>query len=33
VQREGLSTSLLGMSFLRQLKSFGFGDHRMVLRW
>ena len=33
VQREGLSTSLLGLSFLRQLKSFGFGDHRMVLRW
>lgn len=33
VQREGLSTSLLGMSFLRQLKSFGFGERRMVLRW
>ena len=33
VQREGLSTSLLGMSFLRRLKSFGFGQHRMVLRW
>lgn len=33
VQREGLGVSLLGMSFLRQLQSFGFGQHRMVLRW
>jgi len=33
VQREGLGVSLLGMSFLRQLKSFGFGQHKMVLRW
>jgi aspartyl protease family protein len=33
VQREGLGVSLLGMSFLRQLKSFGFGQHRMMLRW
>jgi aspartyl protease family protein len=33
VQREGLGQSLLGMSFLRRLKSFGFGDHRLVLRW
>jgi aspartyl protease family protein len=33
VQRENLSTSLLGMNFLRRLKSFGFSDRRMVLRW
>jgi aspartyl protease family protein len=32
VQREGLGVSLLGMSFLRRLKSFGFGAHKMVLR-
>ena len=31
VQREGLGVSLLGMSFLRQLKSFSFGDHKLVL--
>jgi aspartyl protease family protein len=33
VQREGLGVSLLGMSFLGQLKSFGFGQHKLVLRW
>jgi aspartyl protease family protein len=33
VQRQGLSVSLLGMSFLGKLKSFGFGQHKMVLRW
>ena len=32
VQREGLGVSLLGMSFLRRLKSFSFGAHKMVLR-
>ena len=33
VQRQGLSVSLLGMSFLRQLKYFGFSQHKLVLRW
>ena len=33
VQREGLGVSLLGMNFLRRLKSFGFEQHRLVLRW
>jgi aspartyl protease family protein len=33
VQRDGLSVSLLGMSFLGRLKSFGFDQHKMILRW
>jgi aspartyl protease family protein len=33
VQREGLGVSLLGMRFLGRLKSFGFGQHKLVLRW
>lgn len=33
VQREGLSTSLLGMSFLRRLKAFSFSERRLTLRW
>jgi aspartyl protease family protein len=28
-----MRTSLLGMSFLRRLKSFGFENHQLVLRW
>jgi aspartyl protease family protein len=33
VQREGLSVSLLGMRFLKELKSFNVSAHTMVLRW
>jgi aspartyl protease family protein len=33
INQAPMRTSLLGMSFLRRLKSFGFGDHKMVLRW
>lgn len=33
VNQAPLSTSLLGMSFLGQLESFHFEDHRLILRW
>ena len=33
INQAPMQTSLLGAAFLRRLKSFGFSDHRMVLRW
>jgi aspartyl protease family protein len=33
VNQAPLSTSLLGMSFLGQLESFHFEDHKLILRW
>jgi aspartyl protease family protein len=33
VNRAEMSSSLLGMTFLRRLKSYGFGDRKLVLRW
>jgi aspartyl protease family protein len=33
INQAPMQTSLLGVAFLRRLKSFGFGDHKMVLRW
>lgn len=33
VNQAPMSTSLLGMSFLRKLESFHFEDHKLILRW
>ena len=33
INQAPMQSSLLGAAFLRKLKSFGFGDHQMVLRW
>jgi predicted aspartyl protease len=33
INQAPMQTSLLGAAFLRRLKSFGFGDHRLILRW
>ena len=33
VNGTAMSSSLLGMTFLKRLKSFQFGDHKLVLRW
>lgn len=33
VNRTEIGDSLLGMAFLRRLKSFSFADHRLVLTW
>jgi len=33
INQAPMQSSLLGVAFLRKLKSFGFGDHQMVLRW
>jgi len=33
INQAPMQTSLLGVEFLKRLKSFGFGDHRLILRW
>jgi aspartyl protease family protein len=33
INQAPMQTSLLGMTFLRRLKSFAIADHKMVLRW
>jgi aspartyl protease family protein len=33
VDKTEMSSSLLGMTFLRRLKSFGFGNRQLILRW
>jgi len=33
IDRTQMSSSLLGMTFLRRLKSFGFGERKLILRW
>lgn len=33
INQAPMRTSLLGLTFLKRLKSFGFSDHKMILRW
>lgn len=33
INQAPMRSSLLGLAFLKRLKSFGFSDHKMILRW